>query len=190
MSPHPRGANRTRVIEQTALESIRRAQGMPGEGLTRGPPANKKRRRQSPQVKPDHPAFPARWFYGLYVISLGTGLSCPHHRADVISATYRQRRGDRTTRFRRPRRHRSSAHTRHARHHRVHRIPRSTCRDDRPKRPSFERGGMAQIMLLIYGKVKSIFENRNRCGSACRGQVWSLSTLKQTYYASFGLFGF
>jgi hypothetical protein len=34
-----------------------------------------------------HPAFPAQWFYGLYVISPGTGLSCPRRRADVISAT-------------------------------------------------------------------------------------------------------
>ena len=58
------------------------------------------------KVQPNHPAFPARWSSGLYVISLGTGLSCSHHRADVISATYRQRRGDRTTRFHRPPRHR------------------------------------------------------------------------------------
>src|ERR1700722_6374310 len=27
-----------------------------------------KSRRQSPQVGPDQPAFPARWFYGLYVL--------------------------------------------------------------------------------------------------------------------------
>jgi hypothetical protein len=26
-----------------------------------------------------HPAFPTQWFYGLYVISPGTGLSCPRH---------------------------------------------------------------------------------------------------------------
>src|SRR5580704_6306906 len=30
------------------------------------PACNKKSRRQSPQVQPDHPAFPAQWFYGLY----------------------------------------------------------------------------------------------------------------------------
>ena len=34
------------------------------------------------KVQPDQPAFPARRFYGLYVISPGTGLSCPHHRRD------------------------------------------------------------------------------------------------------------
>jgi hypothetical protein len=31
---------------------MERAQGMPGEGLTHGPPANKKSWRQSPQVQP------------------------------------------------------------------------------------------------------------------------------------------
>jgi hypothetical protein len=30
-----------------------------------------------------HPAFPTQWFYGLYVISPGTGLSCPRHRRDA-----------------------------------------------------------------------------------------------------------
>ena len=29
------------------------------------------------KVQPNHPAFPARRFYGLYVISPGPGLSCP-----------------------------------------------------------------------------------------------------------------
>ena len=29
-----------------------------------------------------HPAFPTQWFYGLYVISPGTGLFCPRHLAD------------------------------------------------------------------------------------------------------------
>jgi hypothetical protein len=37
----------------------------------------KKSRRQSPQVWPQHPAFPARWLYGLYVLSPGTGLIAP-----------------------------------------------------------------------------------------------------------------
>jgi hypothetical protein len=33
-----------------------------------------------------HPAFPTQWFYGLYVISPGTGLFCPRHLADGSSA--------------------------------------------------------------------------------------------------------
>jgi hypothetical protein len=38
--------------------------------------------------------------------------------------------------------------------------PRSTYRDDRPKRPSGERG-MARIMLPIYGNVKFDSENQH-----------------------------
>ena len=59
-----------------------------------------------------------------------------------------QRREARTTRFCvrigavRP-------HDNRARRQRVHRIPRSTCRDDRPKRPSFERGGMPERTTLF-----------------------------------------
>jgi hypothetical protein len=36
-----------------------------------------------PQVQADQPAFPAQWFYGLYVVSPVTGLSC--HRRFAIS---------------------------------------------------------------------------------------------------------
>jgi hypothetical protein len=32
-----------------------------------------------------HPAFPTQWFYGLYVLSLGTGLSCPHRSRDDLA---------------------------------------------------------------------------------------------------------
>ena len=49
---------------------------MPGEGLTHGPPAEKKQAAVT-TGSAEHPAFPARWCYGLYVISPGTGLSCP-----------------------------------------------------------------------------------------------------------------
>ena len=55
-----------------------RAQGKPGAHRTRGPRATKKHAAE-PQVQADHPAFPAQWFYGLYVISPGTGLFCPRH---------------------------------------------------------------------------------------------------------------
>jgi hypothetical protein len=49
----------------------------------------------------DIPAFPAQWFYGLYVLSPGSGLSCPRSRRD-LPPTWRQGRGARTTRFHRP----------------------------------------------------------------------------------------
>jgi hypothetical protein len=57
---------------------------MPGAGLTHGPRARKSTGK-GPQAQPDHPAFPARWCYGLYVIFPGTGLSCPR-RTQASSA--------------------------------------------------------------------------------------------------------
>src|SRR5579872_3263572 len=62
---------------------MKRAQGMPGEDLTHGPPALKKAGGQSPQVWPDQPAFPARWFTAYIAISSGTGLSCPRRWRDT-----------------------------------------------------------------------------------------------------------
>jgi hypothetical protein len=44
-----------------ALEG-ERAQGMPGEGLTHGPPAIRKAGGSHHKVQPSHPAFPAKWF--------------------------------------------------------------------------------------------------------------------------------
>ena len=57
------------VPKQVSLKS-KRAQGMPDAQPHPWPACNKKSRRQSPQVQPGQPAFPARWCYGLYVISL------------------------------------------------------------------------------------------------------------------------
>ncbi len=54
-----------------------RAQGRPGVGSHPWPACRKECRRQSPQVRAGQPAFPARWLYGLYVISPGTGLIAP-----------------------------------------------------------------------------------------------------------------
>jgi hypothetical protein len=49
---------------------------MPGAGLAHGPPADKKQAAVT-TGSAEHPAFPARWAYGLYVISPGTGLIAP-----------------------------------------------------------------------------------------------------------------
>jgi hypothetical protein len=63
---------------------------MPGEGFTHGPPANKECRRQVPQVKPNHPAFPARWAFRLLRALPGnraclppTSARCPRHRREL-----------------------------------------------------------------------------------------------------------
>jgi hypothetical protein len=55
----------------------RRAQGMPDARCTRGRLCSKKAQALATKGTPQQPAFPARWFYGLYVISSGTGLFCP-----------------------------------------------------------------------------------------------------------------
>jgi hypothetical protein len=136
-----RGAIAPELLANIALK-IEEGAGNAGCWPHPWPASKQKSWRQSPQVQPKHPAFPARWFYGLYVISLGTGLSCSHHRADVISATYRQRRGDRTTRLRRPHRRRSSARNQSARVAKASIASRLTFGDDWPKRP-LHRGGTA-----------------------------------------------
>jgi hypothetical protein len=43
----------------------------------------KKSRRRSPQVQPDQPAFPARWFTAYSALSSGTGLPCPRRLRDA-----------------------------------------------------------------------------------------------------------
>jgi hypothetical protein len=45
-----------------------RALGRPGADRTHGPRATRKHAAE-PQVTAEHPAFPARWLYGLYVLS-------------------------------------------------------------------------------------------------------------------------
>jgi hypothetical protein len=42
-----------------------------------------KSRRQSPQVRAEQPAFPARWLYGLYVVSSVTMLGCHRRPRDA-----------------------------------------------------------------------------------------------------------
>ena len=74
---------------------------MPGDGLARGPPANKKRRRQVPQVKPDHPGIPCAMVLTLIARSpWEPGFFAPIAREIIISRTWPRRREARTTRLR------------------------------------------------------------------------------------------
>jgi hypothetical protein len=87
----PRRHRRPDFAAVSALEQKRRGRR---EGRvstdTHGPRA-KKCTGQEPQAQPDDPAFPARWRYGLYVISPGTGSFAPvtrdarheHHGLDL-----------------------------------------------------------------------------------------------------------
>ncbi|WP_315750851.1 MULTISPECIES: hypothetical protein [unclassified Bradyrhizobium] len=61
MTSHSRGVICPSVATDTPFETIERARGMPGEGLTHGPPANKKQAAVT-TGSAEHPAFPARWF--------------------------------------------------------------------------------------------------------------------------------
>jgi len=64
-------ARNARVLPTRTPSSIQRARGMPDAGRTHGPPATRKRRRQLPQVQPEQPAFPARWFSAYGALSPG-----------------------------------------------------------------------------------------------------------------------
>src|SRR5712664_5004695 len=81
-SPRSRGTNASELFKRAALEN-KRAQGRPGARSHPWSACNKKHAAE-PQVQADHPAFPAQWFYGLYVISPVTMLGC-HRRLRVVS---------------------------------------------------------------------------------------------------------
>jgi hypothetical protein len=119
------------------------------------PASNKKSWRQSPQVWPNNRPSLRNGFTAYRALSLGTGLSCPHRRADVISAAYRQRRGDRTTRFRRPRQDQSSAQRLRADLPRPSH-PALNVRDDR-EAPLLSERGTARIMRVIWGRSQAYF---------------------------------
>src|ERR1700760_2602454 len=91
---------------------------------THGPRAEKKHAAE-PQVRAEHPAFPAQWLYGLYVISPGTGSLAPVARALVAPQAWHQHRDARTTRLRRAYRLFVRA-TNHAATRHAHRIPLPT----------------------------------------------------------------
>jgi hypothetical protein len=76
--------------------------------------------RQNHRFSRNRPAFPAQWFYGLYVISPVTGLSC-HRRFAIIVAKLSASVGA-------PGPHDFTVRDTNIRllRYRVHRIPRST----------------------------------------------------------------
>src|SRR5262245_8553379 len=81
--PFPKSRTCVRVLAAYASEfsshvpSLKqRAQGRPGAGWHPWSACNKKSTRQNHRFSLIRPAFPAQWFYGLYVISPVTRLSC------------------------------------------------------------------------------------------------------------------
>jgi hypothetical protein len=103
-----RGTILPELLPDHCPSKSKRAQGMPGEGLTRGPGASKKHG-EGTTGSAESSGIPCAMVLTVsFAFSLGTGLCCPHRRADRIRATWSQRRETRTTRLRRPRRPRSS----------------------------------------------------------------------------------
>src|SRR5689334_15435103 len=65
-----------------------RAQGMPGDGLAHGPPANKKTQAAVTTGLAKSSGIPrAMVLTASFALSPGTGLSCPRHRRDHLSPT-------------------------------------------------------------------------------------------------------
>ncbi len=66
--------HRARAVLSCSPSSIRRAQGRPGAGRARGPPAQKNAGGRYHRFSRDHPALPARWSSRLYAGFLALGL--------------------------------------------------------------------------------------------------------------------
>ena len=117
------------------------------------------------------PAFPARWFYGLYVISPGTGLSCSrrlrgHYLASLASASGGQ---NHTTS---PSAEASVVRAEFARRPSASIAFRLTFGDDWPQRP-FQRGGTMRTLLLNTRNNQAIYffatdwTNSRDCAAIC-----------------------
>jgi len=100
-----------------------------------------KKRTRAYRFSGGNPAFPAQWFYGLYVLSPVTGLFCHCHRrlpANLMPASGHQ---DHTTSP-------SASHAVRYRRLRVHRIPLHV-RDDR-ERPSDGAGRVRYRLICDF----------------------------------------
>jgi len=172
-----RGANRVRVVGETAPSTSRRAQGMPGAGRNPWPASNKKSWRQLPQVQPNHPGIPCAMVLTLIARSpWEPGFLAPIAREIIIPRTWPQRREARTTRLRSPHRDRSSA-----RQTRCNPIrpshPAPNVRDDR-EAPLLSECGTARIMPLIWGRRQGVFckSEQRRCDRLARRAVCAWRT--------------
>ena len=117
-----------------------RAQGMPGEGLTHGPPAIKNaggRYHRFSQTS----GIPCAMGLQLIRDLPGDRAFLPPSLRGSSPRNLTSASGGQDHTLLRPLQCRSSARTSRARRQSVHRIPRSTYRDDRPKRPSLVEAG-------------------------------------------------
>ena len=160
MRPHSRGAFSP---ELCIFHHPRKTEGAGKAGWPHAPGALAQKtfaRARKPQVQAViTPAFPARWFYGLYVISSVNHPVCHRNQRDalgIIADLAPDLWGARTTRFRRPRKKPlvSRAPSRPP-------LPRLTCRDDRDT-SLCERGRMGHTVLQFYiSKNRNIFQSKD-----------------------------
>jgi hypothetical protein len=113
--------------------------------------------------QPEHPAFPARWLYGLYVVSSVRRASWPPSPSQNVLRALDPSIG-------RSGPHDFAVRLRHVRltRHRRPSHPRLTVRDDRPKRPSSSRrDGRDCRGDLPDGASEKI------CGRLARRAIWA-----------------
>ena len=161
MRPCSRGVLRPSCSRPRHPPEKSRAQGRSGAGLSHGPPATKKRRRQVPQVRPrasrpslrDGVTIYTRSSWGPAVLPPSFAMMRQHYRK-----TWHQLRDTRTTRLHRcvgiVRPHGDHAATRHA-----HRIPHPTSVTT-AKRPLFETGCGDQTVISDKRKQKIFLRER------------------------------
>src|SRR3954464_6508174 len=133
--------------------SHQRAQGRPGARRPHGPPAEKNAGGRYHRFGGDIPAFPARMGYGLYALSLGTGILAPvarntrrkHHELDTSSGVSGPH--DFTVRFNAVR---QPASTRPSQ-------PASTFVTTRT--PLFDEAGCAEISMISEKKKEKSFRS-------------------------------
>jgi hypothetical protein len=123
---------------------------------THGPPANQKAGGSYHRFSQIIRHSLRDGFNAYSALSLGTGLSCSHRPRDHHPAGLASASGGQDHTPLRPLQCRSSARMNRARRQSVHRIPRSTCRDDRPKRPSSSEAGCADHASDL-GSASSLF---------------------------------
>ena len=132
MRVHIPAAGYARVLREARPSNKKRAQGMPGEGFTHGPPATKKAGGSHHRISRIIRHSLRDGFSAYGALSLGTGLSCSHRPRDHRSASLASASGGQDHTLLRPHRSRSSGET----HTSI--ATRLTCRDDR-ETPSASR---------------------------------------------------
>jgi hypothetical protein len=165
ISKHDSAFSRREIPESCIIlepSKLTRAQGRQGADRTHGPRAVKKARGRNHRFSRIIRHSLRDGFNACVVLSLGTGLCCPHRRADRVRATWPQRREARTTRFASASApfvctNESCASPIRPSH------PRPTCRDDRDTR--IEAGCGEENHKFLKNASKLAYAGDQRCSA-------------------------